>query len=71
MNAKNTGWKMNVQGVKIESDIPEISVRDALLKAEFNPDQGWIIILKSASGKRQVDLAVCRTLGRFSVRISP
>ena len=56
MNAKNTGWKMNVQGVKIESDIPEISVRDALLKAEFNPDQGWIIILKSASGKRQVDL---------------
>lgn len=51
-----SGWKINIQGVKIESEVPEISVRMALEKADFNPDQGWIIILKSASGKRQVNL---------------
>ena len=54
--SKSSRWKLNVQGVKIESEDPEISVSDALRKAEFDPDQGWIIILKSASGKRQVDL---------------
>ncbi|PHR95135.1 MAG: hypothetical protein COA68_17595 [Oceanobacter sp.] len=54
--SKSSRWKLNVQGVKIESVDPEISVSDALRQAEFDPDQGWIIILKSASGKRQVDL---------------
>ncbi|MFW2851464.1 multiubiquitin domain-containing protein [Sphingomonas sp. TX0543] len=49
-------WKLNVQGVTIKGDTPEISVRDALTKAGFDTDTAWIIVLKSASGRRQVDL---------------
>lgn len=54
--SKRENWRLNVQGVKIESEDPKISVRDALAKSDIDPDQGWIIILKSASGKRQVEL---------------
>ena len=46
-------WKLNVQGVIIESLHPKIVVRDAIKLAGFDPDVGWIIILKVA-GERQV-----------------
>ena len=51
-------WKLNVQGVIIESPQPEIVVRQAIKQAGFNPDTPWIIILKVAGEpKREVDLS--------------
>jgi hypothetical protein len=50
-------WKLNVQGVIIESLHPKIVVRDAIKLAGFDPDVGWIIILKVAGEPRkEVDL---------------
>jgi len=51
-------WKLDVHGVLIESLEPEIIVRDALLLAGIDPDQGWIIRLKvRGEPKREVGLA--------------
>src|SRR5689334_6559034 len=51
-------WKLNVQGVIIESLKPEIVVRQAIKEAGFNPDTPWIIVLKVAGEpKREVDLS--------------
>ncbi|WP_407116132.1 E2/UBC family protein [Bradyrhizobium sp. LMG 9283] len=46
-------WKLNVQGVVIESRFPQIVVRDALKLAGFDPDAGWIIVLKIAGEPRK------------------
>lgn len=54
--AKSTEWKLNVQGVVIESDVPRISVRDAIAKAGFSVETKWIIILKTSTEKTQVEL---------------
>jgi hypothetical protein len=49
-------WKLNVQGVIIESHSPEIIARQAIKQAGFNPDAPWIIVLKVAGEpKREVD----------------
>jgi hypothetical protein len=39
-----------VQGVTIESRPPTIAARDAIRKAGFDPEAGWIIVLKVAGG---------------------
>src|SRR6202171_3509657 len=50
-------WKLNVQGVVIESPHPQIGVRQAIKQAGFNPDTPWIVILKIAGEpKKEVDL---------------
>lgn len=49
-------WKLNVQGVVIESDSPHIGVEQALLMAGIDPFQAWIIILKVKGQKQQVQL---------------
>ena len=49
-------WKLNVQGVPIESDTPKITVREALSKAGFDPDKDWIIVLKNVDGKAQLKI---------------
>lgn len=54
--SKSYGWKLNVQGVVIESRLPEITVRDAMIRAGFDIEAKWIIILKSIAGRKQVDL---------------
>ena len=51
-----TMWTLNVQGVSIESDTPKISVREALLKAGFDPNKDWIIVLKDEKGKSQLEI---------------
>jgi hypothetical protein len=68
-------WKLNVQGVVLELTMPSILVRDALVKAGFNPDQGWHIFLKVAGQKKQpveltseIDL---RTPGIEKLRLTP
>lgn len=47
-------WKLNVQGVTITSNTPEISVRDAMTRAGFDANAAWIIVLKTAAERKQV-----------------
>ena len=49
-------WTLNVQGVPIKSETPKIGVREALLKAGFDPAKDWIIVLKDADGKVQLSI---------------
>jgi hypothetical protein len=75
MYTKHRKWKLDVQGVVIESNKPLIGVRDALKKAGFDPNEGWIIILKvKDEPKRQVTLADeidLRTPGIERLRLTP
>lgn len=68
-------WKLNVQGVIIESRTPEIVVRQAIKEAGFNPDTPWIIVLKVAGEpKREVDLSFAidlRHKGIEKLRLTP
>jgi hypothetical protein len=68
-------WKLNVQGVVIESPHPEIVVRHAIKQAGFNPDTPWIIILKIAGEpKKEVDLNYTidlRNKGIEKLRLTP
>jgi Prokaryotic E2 family E len=68
-------WKLNVQGVVIESPHPEITVRHAIKEAGFNPDTPWIIILKVAGQpKKEVDLSFVIDLrheGIEKLRLTP
>jgi hypothetical protein len=68
-------WKLNVQGVMIESPQPEIVVRQAIKQAGFNPDTPWIIVLKVAGEpKREVDVSFVidlRHKGIEKLRLTP
>lgn len=56
--AKPRSWKLDVQGVVIESDTSIIGVEDAIRRAGIDPAQGWIIVLKvKGQPKRQVQLS--------------
>jgi len=68
-------WKLNVQGVLLEISEPTVGVREALVLAGFNPDQGWQIFLKVAGQPKQpvqltteIDL---RTPGIEKLRLTP
>lgn len=67
-------WELNVQGVTVIFDTPDVLVREAMVKAGFNPDQGWIIVLKSRDSKRQVtieDMIDLRSPGIEKLRLTP
>lgn len=68
-------WKLNVQGVVLELTAPTVVVREALVQAGFNPDQGWQIFLKVAGEpKRPVELTTeidLRTPGIEKLRLTP
>lgn len=68
-------WKLNVQGVVLELTAPTIVVREALVQAGFNPDQGWQIFLKIAGKPKQpVELTTeidLRTPGIEKLRLTP
>lgn len=67
-------WKLNVQGVVIQSKTPSISVRSALVEAGFDPAQGWIIVLKTSDSKRPVnidDSIDLRAPGIEKLRLTP
>lgn len=51
--SRKLAWKLNVQGVMLELFAPTIVVREALVEAGFNPDQGWHIFLKIAGQQKQ------------------
>jgi len=65
-------WKLNVQGKRIESKTPTITVTDALAAAGFDPG-AWIIILKvQGQPKKQLsadDTIDLRTPGVEKVRL--
>lgn len=72
--SKRDAWKLNVQGVIIESHEPTIKVRDALLAADLDPELGWIIVLKTSESKRQVtldEIIDLRTPGIEKLRLTP
>lgn len=72
--SKPAVWKLNVQGVVIESETPTVLVRDALVRAGFDPGQGWIVVLKASDGKRQVSLdesVDLRAPGIEKLRLTP
>jgi len=73
--SRQSVWKLNVQGVLLDLSTSTISVRDALVRAGFNPDQGWQIFLKFAGQTKQlvnldteIDL---RTPGIEKLRLTP
>jgi len=49
-------WKLTIRGEVFSFDTPCISAREALEAAGFNLTKGWDMILKTASGKRSVDI---------------
>lgn len=73
--SRKPAWKLNVQGVILELFAPTIVVREALIEAGFNPDQGWHIFLKVAGEqKQQVELTAVidlRTPGIEKLRLTP
>lgn len=72
---KKESWKLNVQGVVIESDLPTMIVNDAMERAGFDPNQAWIIFLKVAGeDKREVqttDPIDLRHPGIEKLRLTP
>lgn len=73
--SRKPAWKLNVQGVVLEFLAPTIVVREALIEAGFNPDQGWHIFLKVAGEQKQpVELTTVidlRTPGIEKLRLTP
>jgi hypothetical protein len=72
---RKLSWKLNVQGVVLELFAPAIVVRQALVDAGFNPDQGWHIFLKIVDQQKQsVELTTVidlRTPGIEKLRLTP
>jgi len=57
LGGREPPWRLNVQGVPIESRKPEISVRDAISQAGMDVGAPWIIVLKTSGGpKKEVGL---------------
>jgi len=73
--SKPKSWKLNVQGVLVTSDEPSILASDALRSAGFNPDKGWILILK-VKGEPKKNIALddqidLRKPGIEKLRLTP
>jgi hypothetical protein len=68
-------WKLNVQGVVLKLHQPTIMVRQALIDAGFNPDQGWqIFLIVQGQPKKPVtlnDTVDLRTPGIEKLRLTP
>lgn len=74
-NGHEPPWKLDVQGVKIESREPTITARDAIKRAGFDAEASWIIVLKVAGEpKREIDIATkvdLRHPGLEKLRLTP
>lgn len=68
-------WQLNVQGVIVKSEQPTIVARDALERAGFNPDKGWILVLKVKGDPKQTikmdDVIDLRKPGIEKLRLTP
>lgn len=68
-------WQLNVQGVMVNSEQPTILASDALKAAGFNPDKGWILVLKVKGEPKQNigmnDVIDLRNPGIEKLRLTP
>jgi hypothetical protein len=68
-------WKLNVQGVVLTLHHPTIVVRQAIKDAGFDPNTGWIVVLRvRGEPKREVGLDYVvdlRTPGIEKLRLTP
>lgn len=49
-------WKLRVQGVTLDYDVPQVKVGDAMKRAGFDPTKAWeIFLLVAGQPKRKVD----------------
>lgn len=68
-------WELNVQGVTVNVEQPTIVASDALKAAGFNPDKGWILVLKVKGEPKQViemsDVIDLRKPGIEKLRLTP
>lgn len=68
-------WKLKVQDVTIESDVPTIVVAEAMRRAGFDPAQPWHIFLKVEGRPKQAidvnDPVDLRTPGIEKIRLTP
>jgi len=75
MTSKKKSWKLNVQGVLLTLSSPFVIVKDALAQAGFDPNAGWIAILKrKGEPKTQVGLTDqidLRLSGIEKLRLTP
>jgi hypothetical protein len=50
-------WKLRVQALTLDFDVPEVKVRDAMTIAGFDPTKAWnIYLLVAGKPKREVDV---------------
>ncbi len=73
--SRQPSWKLNVQGVLLTLTSPIIVVKDALAQAGFDPDKGWIAILKR-KGEAKLQVALTDTIdltlpGIEKLRLTP
>ena len=68
-------WQLNVQGVMVNWAQPTILASDALKAAGFNPDKGWILVLKIRGEPKQSvglnDVIDLRKPGIEKLRLTP
>lgn len=57
LSSRKQSWKLQVQGVVLTLTTPMISVKSALEQAGFDPNVGWILILKP-KGKAKLQVAL-------------
>lgn len=57
LSSRRASWEIQVQGVRLTVHSPTVVVRDVLVMANINPDQGWQIFLKvTGQPKKQLGL---------------
>lgn len=73
--SRSPRWELNVQGVALTFNKPEVGVREAITKAGFNPEEDWQIFLKvKGEPKRAMgldDVIDLRKDGVEKLRLSP
>lgn len=75
ISSRKPFWKLNVQGVLLTLTTPMVVVKDALAQAGFDPDKGWIAILKR-KGEAKLQVALTDTIdlthpGIEKLRLTP
>ena len=75
LTSRKRSWKLNVQGVILTFTASTVIVKDALAQAGFDPDKGWIAILKR-KGEAKLQVALSDTIdltlpGIEKLRLTP
>lgn len=50
-------WKLRIQGVTLDFDVPNVKIREAMMRAGFDPTKAWdIFLLVAGQPKQNVDI---------------